>query len=312
MGGGGSKQPSSTTQTTKPFPAQEQALTRLFSRAEQQFQKGPQTFFPGETVASADPNVIASEQLALQAAPGIANLAGQGNQAVSQLLGSRVQTPTLGPNEQLNIRGLPSVTQELQSAVTNPLVRQLQEQILPSIGSRAIQQGAFGGDRQRIQEQQAAREISDAATEATLRQSLGAQQQFASQELARQGQLSGQELSRFGALTNAGLQAQGLEAQTQLSALNALPGIAQLGLLPAEITGRVGEARTSREQALIDAARERFDFGQEAPEVALDRLASRIAGVNLGSITTARTTQGSSNNTAPLIGAGLALSGFLN
>ena len=229
--GGSSKQPDSTTQTTRPFPAQEAALTRFFGSAENQFNQGPQEFFPSPTVAQPSVNTLGAEQQALGQAQGLGQSATAQNNVLQGLL-----DPTSAANR----------------ASINPLIQQLQEQIIPGIGSRAIQQGAFGGDRQRVQEGVAARDISSAATDTILR--------------------------------------------NQLGALSAAPSVAEQQLLPAELTGAVGEAQDARTQAQIDAERERFDFGQEAPEVALDRLASRITGNSLGNISTARTAGGSSGS----------------
>lgn len=245
MCGGGSA-PANTTQTTKPFPAQEKALTRLFGLSEAAFEAGPQQFFPGQTVAGQSGNTLAGQQLALDA---IAPQAGLG------MAGARAVQAALDP------------TSEQSQAVINPMIANLQSQILPSIGSRAIQQGAFGGDRQRVQEQSAAEATAGAATEALLR--------------------------------------------NQLAGMSAL-GSAQQGLLaPATTASRVGAQQEAYNQALINAARERFQFEQQAPETALDRLGSRVAGINLGQIGTSTTEGGGGNSAAQAAGLGLMGYGLL-
>ena len=138
MGSGGST-PSDTTTTTKPFPAQEKALTELFGMSQAAFDAGPQQFYPGQTVADQGFNTLAGQQLGLDAA-GIQG--GLGMQAAQNL--SAAFDPTSAQSQ----------------SIINPLVANLQSQILPGIGSQAIQQGAFGGDRQRIQEQSAAEATS--------------------------------------------------------------------------------------------------------------------------------------------------------
>ena len=244
MCGGGA--PANTTSTTKPFPAQEKALTRLFGLSEAAFEAGPQQFFPGETVAGQSGNTLAGQQLALDA---IAPQAGLG------MAGARAVQASLDPMSAQS------------QAVMAPAIANLQSQILPSIGSRAIQQGAFGGDRQRVQEQAAAEATAGAATQALLR--------------------------------------------NQLQGMSAL-GAAQQGLLaPATTASRVGAQQQSYNQALIDAARERFQFEQQAPETALDRLGSRIAGINLGQIGTTTSTPASGNSLAQAAGAGLVGYGLL-
>ncbi len=242
MGGGGSA-PANTTSTTKPFPAQEKALTRLFGLSEAAFEAGPQQFFPGQTVAGQSGNTLAGQQLALDA---IAPQAGLG------MAGARAVQASLDPMSAQS------------QAVMAPAIAKLQSEILPGIGSRAIQQGAFGGDRQRVQEQSAAEATAGAATEALLR--------------------------------------------NQLAGMSAL-GSAQQGLLaPATTASQVGAQQERYNQALINAARERFQFGQQAPETALDRLGSRVAGINLGQIGTS-TTEGGGGNSA-VQAAGLGLMGY--
>ena len=148
MKSGGSSTPADTTTTTKPFPAQEKALTELFGMSQAAFDAGPQQFYPGQTVANQSFNTLAGQQLGLDAA-GIQG--GLGMQAAQNL--SAAFDPTSAQSQ----------------SVINPLIANLQGQILPGIGSQAIQQGAFGGDRQRIQEQSAAEATAGAATQAILR-----------------------------------------------------------------------------------------------------------------------------------------------
>jgi hypothetical protein len=230
MSGGGST-PSDTTTTTRPFPAQEKALTELFGMSQAAFDAGPQQFYPGQTVADQGFNTVAGQQLGLDAA-GIQG--GLGMQAAQNL-----------------------------SAAFDPNSAQSQA----VISSQAIQQGAFGGDRQRIQEQSAAEATSGAATQAILRN-----QQNAIQNL----------------------------------------GSVQSGLLaPARTVSAVGAQQNSYDQALIDADRERFRFQQEAPETALDRLGSRISGINLGQIgNTTSSGGGGGNSAATAAGAGIAAYGL--
>jgi len=245
MGGGGGS-PADTTTTTKPFPAQEKALTELFGLSQAAFEAGPQQFFPSQTVAGQSGNTLAGQQLALDA---VAPQAGLG------MAGARAVQAALDPMSAQS------------QAVMAPAIAKLQSEILPEIGSRAIQQGAFGGDRQRVQEQSAAEATTGAATEALLR--------------------------------------------NQLAGMSAL-GAAQQGLLaPATTASQVGAQQERYNQALINAARERFQFGQQAPETALDRLGSRISGIQLGQIGTSTSTPASGNSLAQAAGAGLVGYGLL-
>lgn len=146
-------------------------------------------------------------------------------------------------------------TQALADAVTQPIQDQFSEQVLPSISSGASAAGAFGGTRQGLQEAAAGREFGRAMGETR---------------------------------ANVFNDAYRTQLDQRLNAAGMLPMLNQQQLLPAQITQGVGEQRTMRDQQEIDADRERFEFQQFEPESRLDRFASRVAGVNLGGLTTAK------------------------
>jgi hypothetical protein len=241
----GGSPPSDTTSTVKPFPEQEKALTRLFGMAQESYDQGPMEFFPDSTVAAQADATLQGQQAALDAAA---------PQAALGMAGARSVAAALDP------------TSEQSQAVINPFISRLQGQILPGIGSRAIQQGAFGGDRQRIQEQQAAEATAGAATQAMLR--------------------------------------------NQLAAMSALPRAQSALLSPSRTLSAVGAQQQAYDQALINAARQRFAFEQQAPETALDRLASRLTGVNLGQIGTTSGGGGGGSDLASALGLGLGAYGL--
>ena len=221
-GGGSGDQPASSTTITKPFPAQEKALTELFGMSQAAFDAGSDQYYPGSAVANQSFNTATAQQLGLDAA-GIQG--GLGMNAASAL------NAAFDPNSAQS------------RAIIDPFTAKLQSQILPGIGSQAIQQGAFGGDRQRIQEQSAADSTATAATQAYL--------------------------------------------QNQQNAIQNL-GTVQSGLL------------------------DRFRFEQEAPQTALDRLASRITGINLGNISNSATQRsgGGGVDLGGVAGLGLAAAGL--
>ncbi len=241
---GGGDQPSSSTNITKPFPAQERALTELFGMSQAAFDQGPDQYYPGSAVANQSFNTATAQQLGLDAA------------GVQGALG-------MGAANALNAAFDPLSAQS--RAITDPFITDLQTKILPGIGSQAIQQGAYGGDRQRIQEQSAVTATTDAATKAML-----ANQQNAMQNLA---------------------------------------GV-QSGLLkPAATVSEIGAQQERYQQDLINADINRFKFEQESPQTALDRLLSRITGINLGGIS--NTTSGGGQSSGVDLGgiAGLGLAG---
>lgn len=282
-GGGGA--PSDTTQTTRPFPAQEEALTNFFTDAENQFALGPQQFFPESTVAGQSQNTLAGQQLALDASAPIAGLGFGAAQGVGGLLGGQQGNILADPNSIANSASMAALdpTSAQNQALISPLLAQLQGQVLPGIGSQAIQQGAFGGSRQGISEQAAAEGFAGAATDAIFRNQLAGQQALA-------GNIS---------------QGLGQNRADILGGAGAIPGISSALLEPSRITSAVGAQQEGFDQALINAARQRFDFNQQAPETALDRLGSRISGVNLGQITNTSGGGGGAFGLPQAVGAGL-------
>ena len=242
MSGGGGDQPSTSTTITKPFPAQEKALTELFGMSQAAFDAGADQFYPGTTVANQSFNTATAQQLGLDAA------------GIQGALG-------MGAANALNAAFDPSSDQS--QAIINPFISDLQGKVLPGIGSQAIQQGAFGGDRQRIQEQSAADSTATAATQAYL--------------------------------------------QNQQNAMQNLAGV-QTGLLrPAQTVSEIGAQQERYQQDLLNADLARFRFEQEAPQTALDRLASRITGINLGNISNSASQQGGGGvDLGGLAGLGLA------
>lgn len=147
----------------------------------------------------------------------------------------------------------------MADAVTQPIIDRFRETTLPSISSAAVDAGAFGGDRAGIVKAIAARETDRAVGE-----------------------------TRAGVFNNAYMA--GL--QQQLQALSQLPTLLNAQLAPAQALSSVGGSIEARKQAEIDAARERFEFNQLAPEAQLDNFAARVSGINLGGTSLSKTKSG--------------------
>ena len=232
-------------QTTKPFPEQERALTRLFTRAEDLYARGPDQFFPGLSLAEESPDTIDARALARGAIGGQQQVADANLSAL---------TGMLDPNSASG------------RAATQPFIDRLQKEILPGIGSNAIRQGAFGGSRQRIQEEEAGAKTADAATQAILR--------------------------------------------NQANAMRLTPSVQAGMLTPSRTLDALGRATQSREQMEIEDAIRRFQYGQQAPQTALDRLASRITGTSLGTINQQQLPDQTMNQLLSAGGLGLASYGL--
>ena len=115
------------------------------------------------------------------------------------------QVGQVGAGSQVAREGIQGISPELQRAVTNPILRQLQDQTLPGISSGAAQAGAFGGSRQGILENQARTGATGAMADALARATLQQRQQ----DIGQRGQDIQQ--GQFG--TNVGLQQRGQDIQ---------------------------------------------------------------------------------------------------
>jgi len=227
---GGGKTPDTQTQVSKPFPEQLPFVTRVFDEAQNIFNQGPQQFFPGQLVAGFSPETEAA--FGLQT-----GLAGQlGGQVLGQqgVLNSLLQTPDPQNDPTVNA---------FADAATRPLVDQFEQQILPQIGSRAVQEGAFGGSRQAIQEAQAAEGLARAVGD-----------------------------TRAGIFNNAF----GQQFDAQQRALALAPQINQQLGLPGQLLSQVGAARENLTQQQLDAERARFDFNQGSDLASLQNFSNLI------------------------------------
>lgn len=205
-----------------------------FQEAFRQFNVGPQRFFPGATVAGFAPQQIAAQQAIQGAVPQLQQL-GQ------MQLGGLQRQFDIGTGQ----AGLAPISQELQSAITNPILRNLEAQ-QAGAESGAIGQGAFGGSRQQLVSGQIAANAAQQAQDALARATLQQRQQ------------------ELGALQSA----QGLA-----------PGVRAGLLSPAQALGGVGAQQQQMQQRLIDAARQRFEFEEREPEQRLGKLFHFLGGM---------------------------------
>lgn len=253
-----------TTNRTNFLPGQEQGLTDYIDLALQEYDQGPRPFFPGDTVAGLDPNVIAGQNELLGIAPLQRQLGDMGAFAAGELAsGGAGFVEGFDLPDQVGF-GIP---QDLQDATLSPVMSALNRR-LNQINTTATAQGAFGGSRMGQQISGAFEDASEAGTEALTRANLAARGQSIQQ---RQGDITsmlegrGQDI-RQGQLYN----------QALASGVNALAGAAGALALPGQTQLDVGRQRTAYEQSLIDADRERFEFNRDEPMNALDLLGRRL------------------------------------
>jgi hypothetical protein len=283
-----------------------------YQEAFRQFNQGGPQFFGGPTVAGFSPQQLDSQRQFQGLAPGLqqqgqlqqAALANQLGQDVRQFnMPGQVNAPgqvgQVGAGQQVGREGVQGISPELQQAMTNPILRQLQDQTLPGISSGATQAGAFGGSRQGILENQARSGATGAMADALARATL----QQRGQDINQRGQDINQD--QFG--TNVGLQQRGQDIQQgqfgsqflsgqrqqdigsnlqqrgqnlgSLSAGQGAAGGVRQGMLAGpSLLGGVGDQQQQMNQQLIDASRQRFDFGQNSQQQQLAKLFGFLGG----------------------------------
>lgn len=292
LAGAQGSQDAVTTNTPYMHPGQQEGIVNFLDQAKQQYQAGPQQYYPGQTVAGLDPNVVQGQNSALGTLPVQQQLADAAGYGTGELL--------MGGAGRIDGFNLPNqvgfgIDQGLENAVMNPIMRQLQEKVLPGLNLAATSQGAFGGTRQAQMMSNAAQDATGRAAEAVAQANL---------------QARGQSISQRGADIQAMLSGRGQDInQNQIynnairSGISSVPGAMEAQLVPSNIMGQVGQARTAYEQSLINADKSRFDFNQQASIDAIDRLGQRMNLVPGGNI---QTQQGQDGTWLNMLGGALS------
>ena len=230
--GGGS------TTTTGPSKQQARVLRRQLELSRKMEGLGPMEFYEGDTLAEED--LYSRRGLSEQMRAGIG--AGDiSDTATARFQDAMAYDPTQDPR-----------TEEYLDAMTSPLSEQFTEEVLPTLGSRAVSQGAFGGDRAAIEEEKAVR---------TFGRAMG--------DTRAKGLMDIIDSNR----------------RQQASMMGFVPSLQEAGLEESQILRDVGAGYEARSQAEIDADRERFEFGEQAPRDALRDTSGMLGGLNFGSIT---------------------------
>ena len=241
--GGGSETTSSIPPQFLPF------FVDLFERAQAASLEVSDQPFPGERFAP-----IASEQL--QSLDQLTDLAGQFQGLGDPFIQLAQQTAS---GQFLDPATNPFLQSAIQAGI-RPVQQQFQEQTLPAIRSAAIQQGAFGGNREGITEALAAGRANQ--------QSLDISSSIAFQNFINERNLQQQS-----------------------------PGLAQAGaelsLLGPQLLGQIGDVRRGFDQEAIIEAIQRFNEAQQAPFAPLFPLANILQGTNVGNVSTTQLNPGS-------------------
>jgi len=282
-----------TTEAPYMHPGQQEGITNFLNASKQQYLEGPQKYFPGQTVAELDPSYIAGQNMRLGTTNQQQGLVNNMVQGVQGQLQGADQVGGFQLQDQIGF----GIDPRLQSAVANPIMRNLQERMLPGLDLQATQQGAFGGSRAQQMKGQAVSDSVGKMSESIARANLDARGQSINQ---RTGDINAQINAR-----NQDINQNQYNNNVKQWGINAIPGaISALGS-PGQSVQNIGRERTDYEQRLIGADKNRFDFNQTAPIDSLTRLGNRVnqapGGVN-------RTVQGQEGNLTNILGG--AFSGY--
>lgn len=285
-------------QTVKPtyLPGQKQGLEEAIAAARGQFAAGPSAYYPDSTVAAVNDVTQQGWQDQLASTERQQQLADASANAALRLAsgGDRVGGFTL--QDQVGF----SIPEEYQNAIMNPIMRNLENRIIPGLHTAATQQGAFGGSRMQQQKADAAEQATQAATDAMIMGNLQARQQSIGQ---RAGDIVAQLQGRNQDIT-----------QNQYVNENLYRGISGLGsainqqMAPGNTMTGVGSEIQKYNQMMLDDDVNRFNFNREEGINYIDRLLNRMS-LQPGQGTT---TKGQSGNWLDAIGGFLAGSNIYN
>jgi hypothetical protein len=282
-----------TTNAPYMFQGQQEGINNFLNASKQQYGQGPQQYFPGNTVAGLDPSYTAGQNQQLGTINQQTGLANNMVSGVQNQLAGGDQVGGFQFQDQIGFGIDPS----LQDAVTNPIMRNLQERMLPGLDLQATSQGAFGGSRAQQMKGQAVSDATGQMSDSIARANLQARQQSIGQ---RAGDIGAQTNSRGQDIQ----QNQYSNASTQWG-LNAIPGAMNALQVPGQNVQNIGAQRNAYEQQLIDADKNRFDFNQQANLDNVSRLGQRMQMTPSGNVQTA---QGAPANWATALGG--AMTGY--
>ena len=271
-----------------PWEAQKAPLKRGMARAESLYQAGPAPYFPGKTIADFDPAQQAAQAATLGYAQGPRPAAQQA--MAEQQLGRTYDWAARMP--EMAQQGLRAVGPDLQGMMggevdyeTGPFDRmadayrqQVESQLtgtggaLANIRSGLVNYGQAGGSsRGDLLQQEAIVDAVNKGLAIPLAQQYGQayQQGQAGRLPAAQAIQQG-----YGGIGSAYSQA----AQTGLAGMQQYPGIMAAPLSMYGAMGDVGAQRRAMQQESINQAMQKYQYGAQAPQIALQNFMAGISG----------------------------------
>jgi hypothetical protein len=277
-----------TTQEPYHYAGQKEGIENFLNASKNKYLEGPEQYYPGPTVAGLDPNTIGGQNANLANIDRLNQLgSGMGQGALNLANGGAGRVGGFQLEDQIGF----GIDPGLESAVTNPIYRDLEQRVLPGMDLQATQQGAFGGTRQAMMKGQAGAEATERATEALARANLQARQQSIGQ---RAGDI-GAQLQGRGQDINQNL----MENQASAAGLSMIPTAQSALGAGAAIQSGVGQARSAYDQLQIDQDKQAWDFNQMAERNALNELGNRMQ-LNQGGWT--RTNEGQDGSLVNILG----------
>ena len=271
-----------------PWEAQADPLKKGFARAEGLYQAGPAPYFPGKTLADFDPSQQAAQAATLGYALGDRPMAQQNlaERQMGRTYDWAAQIPEMAQ------QGLKAVGPDLQNMMggevdyeTGPFDRmadayrqQVESQLtgtggaLANIRSGLVNYGQAGGStRGDILQQEA---IVDAVNQGMAMPL--AQQYGQAYQQGQAGRLPAAQAIQqgYGGIGSA----YGQAAQTGLAGMQQYPGIMAAPLSMYGAMGDVGAQRRALSQESINQAMQKYQYGAQAPQVALQNYMAGISG----------------------------------
>ena len=279
-----------TTGFTKegPWEPQKAPLKRGMARAESLYKAGPAPYFPGKTLAGFDPAQQAAQAGTLGYAMGA-------RPAAQQALAERQMGRTYdwaARMPEVAAQGLGAVGPDLQNMMggevdydTGPFDKmadayrqQVESQLtgtggaLANIRSGLVNYGQAGGStRGDILQQEAIVDAVNKGLALPLAQQYGQAYQQAQAGRLPAAQAIQQGYGGIGS-------AYGQAAQTGLAGMQQYPGIMAAPLSMYQAMGDVGAQRRAMQQESINQAMQKYQYGAQAPQIALQNFMAGISG----------------------------------
>ena len=298
---GGSSSPSKTTQTTEPPAFIKPFLQTGAQRADALFQQGGPQFFPDSTVVPFSPQTQQALQLTQQRAL-------NGSPVVDAAQNYAQRTLNTAPSSQFGSAVNPFGQQAQQfTGEQNPYLDATFNRAADQVQNRLQTSFAGAGRNVGAARAPAALELNDLANQIYG----GAYESERGRQLSELQQLRGIGAQGFENAQSRGLDDIQQQRQLQLMSANLAPDLAQQDFADLAALEGVGGRYEDLQGRQLQDQIDRFNFGQEAPQMNLDRYLQRITGSFPGGMQTTVGPRNTSRGDGNVQGLGGAASGAL-